>query len=73
VPRPLKYHEVIARLRAYDRRIIELEKRGKGSERILRRRAVNCTITCHGAGTHIGRGLLSHIIRQFKLPRGIFD
>lgn len=75
--RPLKYRELKKKLLAYDPRFEFDKKRGKGSERHIYHpdidgRSVGHTITCHGEGDEIKKGLLSSIIRRFKLPKTLF-
>ena len=78
MPRPLKYRDVIQRLRAHDKAFAVFVNRGKGSERIIfhpniNGRSESFPIKCHGEGTEIRVGMLSALIRRFQLPRGFFD
>jgi hypothetical protein len=78
MPSPQKYREVVRTLRAHDKRFQFLERRGKGSERMIYHPDINgrpesFPVKCHGEGTELRPGVLSGIIRRFSLPRDIFS
>lgn len=74
--KPRKYREVVKILRNYDPRFQILEKRGKGSERVIYHPDINgrptsIPVKCHGEGTELRKGIISEIIRRFNLPDGL--
>ncbi len=78
MPRPKRFREVIAALKSHDARFEVWVNRGKGSERIIYHpdvsgRSESFPVKCHGEGTELRAGVLSGIIRRFKLPRNVFD
>ena len=63
-------------LRAHDRRFEVLERRGKGSHRMIyhpdvNRKPASMPLTWH-KGRDIRQGLLLALIRRFALPRDLF-
>jgi len=71
--KPLKYRELLKRLRPYG--IIEVIPRGKGSERILIKpnkpgvmKGPQYPVKCHGTGTEIDDRVVSTILRRFNIP-----
>ena len=76
MPRPKKPEEVVRLLRTHDARFQILERRGKGSHRMIFHPDVNgrpasMPLTWH-KGRDIGKGLLQAVIRRFGLPRDFF-
>lgn len=67
-PKRLKHSELLKRLKAYG--IIELKKRGKGSERMLfqEETGLNYPIKYHSKNHQYSIGLLRAIQRKFSLP-----
>ena len=69
--KPYKFREVVKKLKAYDKRF-EVHH-GKGSERIIYHpdiegRAASIPVKCHGENTELRKGVISDIIRRFRLP-----
>lgn len=76
MPKPRKFSELIKLLRAHDSRFEIYQKRGKGSERMIYHpdiggRPQSFPVKCHGEGTELRKGVISAIIRRFKLPKGV--
>jgi predicted RNA binding protein YcfA (HicA-like mRNA interferase family) len=76
MPRTYKFRELVKALRSYDSRFMVYENRGKGSERMIYHpdidgRPESFPVKCHGEGTQIPKGIISGIIRRFKLPAGV--
>jgi hypothetical protein len=75
MPRLYKYRELVKALRSHDPRFEFFENRGKGSERMIFHpdidgRPESFPVKCHGEGTELRKGVISGIIRRFKLPDG---
>ena len=67
---PLEYRKLAKILRKHGAK--EVKSRGKGSERYWERELddgtiVFATVTCHGKGKPVGRGLIRSIRRKLKL------
>jgi hypothetical protein len=64
----LKYRELVKRLKEHG--IVVIEKRGKGSERMLYQASTgfDYPITCHNENQQYSIGLLKAIQRRFSLP-----
>ena len=63
-------------MKDHDARFEFLEQRGKGSERIIFHpdidgRAESIPVKCHGDNTELRKGVISDVIRRFKLPPGV--
>lgn len=76
MPRPCKYRELTKALKAHDARFEFWTNRGKGSERIIfhpdvEGRSESFPVKCYGEGTELRRGVISAVIRRFKLPDGL--
>ena len=76
MPRPYKYRKLVKILRQHDPRFEFWEKRGKGSERMIYHpdvngRAESFPVKRHGENTELRLGVISAIIRRFKLPKGL--
>ena len=76
MPRPYKFRELKKRLRKYDKQFEVWKGRGKGSERMIYHpdidgRPESFPVKYHGAGQELRRGVISAIIRRFKLPDGV--
>ena len=76
MPRPYKYRELTKAQKAHDPRFEFWTNRGKGSERIIfhpdvEGRPESFPVKCHGEGTELRRGVISAVIRRFKLPDGL--
>ncbi|MBI4574918.1 MAG: hypothetical protein HY722_01505 [Planctomycetes bacterium] len=75
--RRLRYREFLKLASHYG--VLELPGRGKGSERLWARevsgRRLTATVTCHGAGTELGWGLVAAVRRRLELDpaHGIAD
>ena len=72
MPKSLKYHEFLSRLRDFG--VIEIPRRGKGSERYLVRPAVPgetkgpfCTVKCHGSGDTVAFGTIAACLRRLQI------
>ncbi len=68
----LKYREFVQRLRRFG--IVEMVKRGKGSERILLRpetpgsgKGPQIPIKHHGDNTEVGKGTVGAVLRRFDI------
>ncbi len=75
MPKPLKYRTLIKRLRKYDPRFQVHSNRAKGSERMLYHPDINgksesFPLKCHNENQELRRGVISAIIRRFRLPKG---
>ncbi len=72
-PKRLTYRELRQKLKKHG--IVELTKRGKGSERIFYQESTKkfIPVTCHGEGKQLGIGLLKAIIRKFDLPEDFLN
>ncbi len=73
---PLKYRDLVKRLRKHDPRFEVWENRAKGSERMLYHpdiggRPQSFPLKCHGDSTEIRIGMLRAIMRRFQLPRDV--
>ena len=76
MPRTLTFRQVRRRLTSYDRRFEFLQRRGKGSHRMIYHpdiggRPASFPVKCHGEGTELRRGVLVAITRRFDLPREV--
>lgn len=76
MPRPQKPDNVIRILKEHDERFVILSSRGKGSHRMIEHpsidgRRASFPIPYH-KGQDLRQGLLSALIRRFKLPKDIF-
>lgn len=76
MPKPRKYRELIKILRAHDSRFEVYENRGKGSERMIYHpdvggRPQSFPVKCHGENTELRKGVISAIVRRFRLPKGV--
>ena len=75
--RRLRYRILLKRARRFGVR--EVPGRGKGSERIWERevgsRTYVATVTCHGEGYELGRGLIAQVRRRLLLDpeHGVSD
>jgi hypothetical protein len=74
--RPYKYRELVKALKSHDPRFEFFDRRGKGSERMISHpdvdgRPESFPVKCHGEGTELRKGVISGIIRRFKLPDGV--
>ncbi len=74
--KPYKFRELIKKLRDHDRRFEIFRDRGKGSERIIYHpdiegRPESIPVKYHGENTELRKGVISDIIRRFKLPPGV--
>jgi predicted RNA binding protein YcfA (HicA-like mRNA interferase family) len=74
--RPYKYRELVRILREYDPRFEFWSTRGKGSERIIYHpdiggRAESHPVKCHTENQELRKGVISSIIRRFKLPKDL--
>lgn len=74
---PLKYRELIARLKSFG--VVVAEKRGKGSEVILiqplapgGKQGPQIPIKHHGDNTEISKGVISAVLRRFNIDPGEF-
>lgn len=76
VPRPKPLNKVFRALRKHDKRFEIFFNRGKGGHVMIEHPSVNGKPVSFALPNHrgkdIGRGLLSGLIREFKLPRDIF-
>jgi hypothetical protein len=76
MPKPYSYRKLTKVLKAHDARFAFWENRGKGSERVIfhpdvEGRSESFPVKCHGEGTELRKGVVSAIIRRFKLPDGV--
>ncbi len=76
MPKPYKYREVQKRLLAYDSRFNFSSRRGKGSERMIYHpdvegKPASHPVKYHKASTELRKGVISSLIRRFKLPDGV--
>jgi hypothetical protein len=76
MPKPVKFRELTKILKKYDSKFEIWENRGKGSERMIYHpningRAESFPVKCHGKNTEIHKGVISSIIRRFKLPKDL--
>ena len=76
MPKPYKYRELVQALRRHDPRFEFWVNRGKGSERIIFHPDVNgrpesLPVKCHGESTELRKGVISAVVRRFKLPKGV--
>jgi predicted RNA binding protein YcfA (HicA-like mRNA interferase family) len=64
----MKYREIVKRLKPYG--IVVIEKRGKGSHRMLYQPStrLNFPIKYHGNNEDYGEGYISALKRKFNLP-----
>jgi len=76
-PHPLKYRELLAKLKKYG--VIELPHRGKGSERILLKpkepgsfKGPQFPIKYHGESTEIKKPVITAILNRFGIPKEDF-
>lgn len=72
MPRPLKFHEMLKRLKAHNPGFQVYENRGKGSHCMLYHptiagRAASVPVPRHG-GRDVSPGVLRQIARAFNLP-----
>lgn len=75
MPKPYSFRKLRKALRKYDARFEFPLDRGKGSERIIYHpdiegRPESLPVKCHGEGTELRKGVISAVIRRFKLPKG---
>ena len=76
MPRPYKFRDLEKRLRKHDRRFEFWKRRSKGSERMIYHPDIDGSpesfpVKCHGEGQELRRGVISAVIRRFKLPDGV--
>lgn len=76
MPKPYKFRRLIRKLREYDPRFEVFTRRGKGSERMLYHpniegRPEAFPVKCHNENQELRRGVVSAVIRRFKLPKGV--
>lgn len=71
-PAELRYNEFYKRLKHFG--VIEIENRGKGSEKYLVRPTVSgttkgpsCTIRCHGRGDNLKAGAMRACLRRLQI------
>ena len=74
--KPHKYRELVKLLRKHDPRFEFFERRGKGSERMIYHpdiegRPVSHPVKCHGDNQELRKGVISSLIRRFKLPKDL--
>lgn len=74
MPKPYKFRELIRALRKHDPKFEAYT--GKGSERVIYHpdingRAESIPVKCHGEGTELGPGVISDVVRRFRLPQGV--
>jgi predicted RNA binding protein YcfA (HicA-like mRNA interferase family) len=74
--RPYKYRELVKALKKYDKRFEFLERRGKGSHRMIYHPDINgrsqsFPVKHHGDNTELRKGVISAIIRRFELPEDL--
>jgi len=72
VPNPLKYRELLKRLKKFG--VVEIRNRGKGSERILllpkthgSKKGAQYPIRCHGGGDSISVPVIKAALRRFGI------
>lgn len=78
MPKAYKVRELKKLLLEHDSSFEFLSERGKGSELMIYNpniagRPESHPIKCHGKNQELGRGVLSSIIRRFKLPKSMFS
>ena len=76
MPKPYKFRVLIRKLRKYDSRFEVFIQRGKGSERMLYHpdiagRPESFPVKCHSENQELRKGVVSAIIRRFRIPQGI--
>lgn len=76
MPKPYSYRDLEKALRKHDAQFEFWIHRGKGSERIIYHpdidgRPESHPVKYHGEGTELRKGVISSIIRRFKLPKGV--
>ena len=76
MPKPIKFRTLIKILRKHDPRFQVLSNRAKGSERMLyhpdvQGRPESFPLKCHNENQELRKGMVSAIIRRFRLPRGL--
>lgn len=76
MPKPYSYRDLEKALRKHDARFEFWINRGKGSERMIYHpdidgRPESHPVKCHSEGTELRKGVISSIIRRFKLPKGV--
>ena len=76
MPRPYKYRDLIKRLKKHDQRFEVFVNRAKGSERMLYHpdiagRPESFPLKCHSESQELRKGVISAIIRRFRLPKGL--
>lgn len=77
MPRPLRTREVLERLRKHDKRFEFFSDQGKGSHLMIRHPDIDGKAAAAPCPNHKGEdvsiGVLSSLIRRFRLPKRIFD
>lgn len=74
--KPLRFREIVKRLRKYDKRFEVLTEKGKGSHRMISHpdilgKSVSYPVICHGEGDEIYVRIIADIIRRFDLPKDV--
>ncbi len=74
--KPYKFRELVKVLRKHDPQFEFWKNRGKGSERIIyhpdvQGRPESMPVKHHGDNQELRRGVISSIIRRFKLPKDL--
>ena len=78
MPSVVKFRELQKLLLKHDPRFEFWKARGKGSERIIYHpdvdgRPESHPVKCHGRNQELRQGVISSIIRRFKLPKSLFS
>jgi len=76
MPKVHKYHELVSRLKRYDKEFTIYTQKGKGSHRMIHHPDIDgeeasYAIKYRGPGTEYSKGTISRIIDRFKLPKGV--
>jgi hypothetical protein len=74
--KPYKYRDLVRVLQQHDPRFEFWAGRGKGSERIIYHpdiegRPESHPVKCHRESQELCKGVISSIIRRFKLPKDL--
>jgi hypothetical protein len=76
MPKPYKFRVLLRKLRKHDPRFQVFTNRAKGSERMLyhpdiQGRPESFPLKCHSENQELRKGVVSAIIRRFRLPKGV--
>jgi hypothetical protein len=74
--KPYKLYDLFKILKGHDKRFRILERRGKGSHRMLYHPNINgrkesFPLICHKENTEFDKNVIADLIRRFDLPDGL--